>query len=76
MCQVWPIRILKLKVIGYADDAALIDEAVDDMVERLTSIVDASEEQADMKVNMDKTFTQHVHKREKISVTEAEAAAG
>ena len=45
-------RILKLKVLGYADDAALIDDAVDNMTGRLTSIADASEKHADMRVNM------------------------
>ena len=70
-------RILKLKVLGYADDAVLIDEAVDNMTGRLTSIADASEAHADMKVNMTKTFTQYVFvsNREDITVTMAEAAA-
>ena len=66
--------ILKLKVLGYADDAALIDDAVDDMTTRLTSLANASETEADMKINMTKTFTQHVFRRADITVTEAEAA--
>ena len=45
------------------------------MTERLTSIADASEEQADMKVNMDKTFTQYVFARDDITITTPEAAA-
>ena len=68
-------RILKLKVLGYADDAALIEGAVEEMTKRLTSLANASETKADMKVNMAKTFTQHVFKRDDIVVTEAEAVA-
>ena len=68
-------RILKLKVLGYADDAALIEENVAKMTERLTSIANASKAQADMDMNMAKTFTQHVHARKDIDVTQAEAAA-
>ena len=68
-------RILKLKILGYADDAALIDGEVNSMTRRLTSIADASEAQTDMKMNMAKTFTQHVFKRDEIKVTSAEAAA-
>ena len=43
------------------------------MTTRLTKIADESEDQADMRVNMAKTYSQHVHKRGKITVTEAEA---
>ena len=65
-------RILRLKVLGYADDAALIDTTVQKMSHRLTMIADKSKSEADMIVNVDKTFTQHVHRRESISVTETE----
>ena len=40
--------------------------------ERLTALADASLTEADMEVNMDKTFSQHVHKREDITVTAEE----
>ena len=49
-------RILKLNVLGYADDAALIEPCVEVMTDRLTAIADASRELADMHVSMPKTF--------------------
>ena len=64
--------MLRLKVLGYADDAALIDTQVENMSHRLTIIADKSESQTDMVVNISKTFTQHVHRRESIRVTETE----
>ena len=50
-----------MKVLAYADDAALIDYTVDNMTTRLTKIADV-----DMKVNMDKTllFTTCVQTKE------------
>ena len=68
-------RLLRLKVLGYADDAAMIDECTDAMTKRLTTLANASEAKADMKINMVKTFTQHVFKRDDITVTKEEAAA-
>ena len=68
-------RILKIKVLVYADDIALADNTVESMTKRLTAIADVSEDRADMKVNMQKTFSQHVHKRSKIKVTEGEVRA-
>ena len=65
---------LRLRVLGYADDAALAEETVDAMTERLTRLADASESEADMKINMTKTMSQHVHKRHPIKVTESEVA--
>ena len=66
--------ILKLRVLGYADDAALIEPTVEAMTKRLTDLANASIDKADMHINMDKTVSQHVHKREPIKVTEAEVA--
>ena len=68
-------RILEIKVIGYADDAALAEPTVEGMTERLKSIADASRDEADMEVSMQKTFSQHVHKRDALEVTEEEARA-
>ena len=50
-------RILKLKVciLVYTDDSVFIDDEVDNMSTRLTSIADESEEQSNMSVNMPKT---------------------
>ena len=65
---------LMFYVLGYVDDVvALISDTVEDMTRRLTAIADGAKEHADMNVSMPKTFTQHVHKRDKLTVTEAEA---
>ena len=61
--------------MGYADDAALTERTVEGMTERLTAIADASKNEADMVVSMPKIFSQHVHKRDAITVTEEEARA-
>ena len=68
-------RILKLTILGYTADTALIEGEVDEMTKRLTSLTDSSETETDMKVNMVKTFTQHVFKRDDITATETEAVA-
>ena len=47
--------ILKLRVLGYADDAALIEPTVEAMTKRLTDLANASIDKADMHINMDKT---------------------
>ena len=67
-------RILHLRVLGYADDAALIEPTVEAMTKRLTDLANASMSEADMKINMTKTFSQHVHKRKPIKVTADEVA--
>ena len=67
-------RILKMRVLGYADDAALVESTVEAMTKRLTELADASRREADMEINMAKTFTQHVFKREKIKVSAAEVS--
>ena len=68
-------RILRLDVLGYADDVALISSTVEDMTRRLTSIANGARDNADMHVSLPKTFTHHVHKRDKLKVTAAEAKA-
>ena len=67
-------RVLRIKVLGYADDLALADEGVEEMTSRVTKIADAALEQTDMQVNVDKTFTQHVHERTSITVSAEEVA--
>ena len=67
--------ILKIRVLGYADDAALAEPTVEAMTKRLTDLANASSDKADMKINMDKTVSQHVHKRAPIKVTAAEVAS-
>ena len=56
-------RILRLDVLGYADDVALISGTVEDMTRRLTAIADGARADADMNVSLPKTFSHHVHKR-------------
>ena len=68
-------RILRLDVLGYADDVVLILGDVEDMTRRLTAIADAAKANADMNVSLPKTFSQHVHKRSKLTVTTDEAKA-
>ena len=66
-------KVLRIKVLGYADDLALVDNTVEAMTTRLTKIADASKAEADMEVSMPKTFSQHVYKRKPIKVTGKEA---
>ena len=68
-------RILRLDVLGYADDVALISDTVEDMTRRLTAIADGAKADADMCVSLPKTYTHHVHKRATIKVSTAEAKA-
>ena len=51
-------RILRLDVLGYADDVTLISGTVDDMTRRLTALADGAKKDADMNVNLPKTITQ------------------
>ena len=62
-------------MIGYADDAALTETAVEDMTKRLTALADAAKAEADMDVSTPKPFTQHVFRREDMRVTAAEVSA-
>ena len=68
----WVTIYLQIGVLGYADDAALIEETVDAMTTRLTKLADKSRADADMEVSLKKTFTQHVHKRTDIITRTAE----
>ena len=45
------------------------------MTRRLTAIADAARAEADMHVSLPKSFTHHVHKRSKMTVTADEAKA-
>ena len=68
-------RILEIRVLGYADDAALVERRVEDMTTRLTNLTNASREHADMEMNMSKTVTQHVHRRDGKPIVTPSAAA-
>ena len=69
------VRILRIRVLGYADDASLAEPTVEAMTERLTNLSNASKTEADIEMNMVKKVSQHVHKRESIKVTEEVAKA-
>ena len=68
-------EIFNLRVLGYADDAALTETAVEDMTKRLTALADAAKAEADMDVSTPKTFTQHVFRRDAVQVSAAEVSA-
>ena len=61
---------LTYRVLGYADDAALVEERIEEMSLRLTQLADASVAQAGMYVRMDKTFTHHVRDQVAQIITE------
>ena len=68
-------EFFKVRVLGYADDAAMLDRDTQALTIRLTTLADAAKHEADMEASIPKTFSQHVAKRTSISVTKAEAAA-
>ena len=59
--------IHKLKVLGYADDAAMLAWTTDEMTARLTNFADKSLALADMKVKLNKAFTQIVQEQEPVA---------
>ena len=65
-------QILTLKTLGYADDAALVEDTVQDMTKRLTRLANKSLKEADMVVRMDKTYSQHVCRGGDVAVTAEE----
>ena len=65
--------INKIRVLGYADDLAMLEDTVPEMTTRFTHFADEAKKQADMNVKLSKTFTQIVARQEKIwPATEAE----
>ena len=66
---------LTVRMLGYADDAAMAEERIEEMTTRLTTLADKSAEDADMTVRLDKTYTQHVQAQEKLKASEEEAMA-
>ena len=59
---------LNIRVLGYADDAALVERQTEVMKKCLTTLEDGAWQDADMMVKMKKTFSQHVGRREKIKI--------
>ena len=68
-------EIKELRVLGYADDAAMASVTVEEMTERLTKFADAALARADMKTKLSKTWTQHVSRQEKQEPATAEEIA-
>ena len=66
---------LNIRILGYADDAALLERELDIMLQRLTTLADGARQDADMQVKMAKTFSQHVGRRESAAVEHEEAVA-
>ena len=64
---------LTIRVLGYADDAAMAEKRTEVMTTRLTALADASVKEADMQVRMDKTFSHHVKEQEEQKVSKEEA---
>ena len=58
-------EIKELRVLGYADDAAMASFTVDEMTQRLTKFADAALARADMQTKLSKTWTQHVRRQDK-----------
>ena len=69
-------KIKALRVLGYADDAVMLAETVDEMTSRLTNFANAALKEADMRVKLSKTHTQIVQQRQKVpTATAAEVKA-
>ena len=49
-------KIKELRVLSYADDAAMTGPAADQMSKRLTAFANEAKSEADMKVKMSKTY--------------------
>ena len=69
-------HIKDIRVLGYADNAAMTEWHVEDMSKRLTEFSDAALAKADMKVKVSKTFSQMVCKQVEVGkITEQEIKA-
>ena len=65
-----------LSKLEYADDAALIDENVEQASARVTSIAKGSLEEAAMVISIRKSKVMHIHKNTRVSATtEADVAS-
>ena len=66
-------HIKSLRVLGYADDAAMCEGVVDDMT---TEFADATREHAGIQVKLAKTYSQHLQLQEKVEkATDEEVTA-
>ena len=57
---------VRLHTLGYADDAALIDDCTVRASERVTSIARGSKKDADMQINISKTKCMHVKRQQRV----------
>jgi len=60
-------HIKEIKILGYADDAAMCAETVEEMTTSLTVFVDVSLTKADMCVKLSKTYNQHLQPLQKVT---------
>ena len=63
--------IRELRVLGYADDAAMAEYSADQLSERLTEFADKALSETDMKVKLSKTFSQIVQQQEAVDTATA-----
>ena len=59
-------NIKELRVLGYADDAAMCEGTVANMSARLTEFANAALKHADMRVKLAKTYTQHIQQQDAV----------
>ena len=67
-------HINNIRVLGYADDATMCEEAVEAMTQRITEFADAALAEADMRMKLSKTYTQHLQRQEKVAAATTEEA--
>ena len=59
-------HINEIRVLGYADDTAMISRCTEELTERLTAFTDKSLSEVDMKVKLSKTFNHHIRVQDKL----------
>jgi hypothetical protein len=64
----------RLHTLGYADDAALLDDSIEKSTARVTSIAAGSRKDADMEINITKTYVMQVGEQGAVSKTTDEEA--
>ena len=60
-------NLLRISVLGYADDAALASTDISKMSTRLSNITAGSKQDADMSIHMGKTKCMHVRKQDPVA---------
>ena len=62
--------------LGYADDAAILDNNLDTATERVIVISHGSKQDANMEINIKKTEVMHVQEQDRVSPTTTKEAKG